>query len=323
MATATWGWDEGVLLDLNAIPELECPICMCVMRDAVMGPCQHSFCAVCLQQAGFTCPLCRAALSRSLPPNRLARCIIDRLRVRCVHAEAGCDKAVTVGTAPAHAASCDYQPVPCPNRCKTTVLRKESTAHAAMCPLAVLRCAQCRASYLRQEEAAHSCVGFLRERVRRLGNENAAMRPPRGAPSHRLAGPDAAFPTFGHWKLDFTEKNNLRVRATNGSEVELRIVADSSGWFNYTVAKGEVRTVFSTHTGPDGAVPVRGPAVFVPLRLPRMGGLRTFALFTNAPRTELYIFTSFETGGKQMVLLRRDSAEVVFRNSAKVFSKIV
>ena len=316
--TIVGGWSDEDLLVANDFKELECSICLMVMRDAVMCARQHSCCELCLKAADSVCPLCRQQVA-SPSPNLMARSFIDRLRVRCGNASGGCDAALTVGTFAGHALQCDFVLLACPQTgCAARLPRSGLAAHAAACPFAMLRCAQCKASYLRHAEAAHSCVVHLLDRVRQLELENAALRKQgAAAPPPKYVPSLAAFPYFGHWQMAF-HNADLVVCASNGHAVEIWFADTSNGWF-----KIDGRTIFPsrTHGVPfDVAVDERAR---VPYALPHVDGPRNFALFTNAQKTELYIYTNFRDGqGKEMVLLKHDSAEVVFRSSAMLFSKV-
>ncbi|KAF8592330.1 hypothetical protein K439DRAFT_1502939 [Ramaria rubella] len=66
------------------LTELTCEICFVLLYQPVTTPCQHTFCAKCLQRAldhGVQCPLCRTDLPgfsffQDHPPNRLVLSII-------------------------------------------------------------------------------------------------------------------------------------------------------------------------------------------------------------------------------------------------------
>ena len=69
--------------------EILCPICLDVMKDAVITPYGHSYCHQCVSryvQSSGACPLTRRPLVESqLTPNLLARTIVDELDVFCPH----------------------------------------------------------------------------------------------------------------------------------------------------------------------------------------------------------------------------------------------
>nr|KAG5696994.1 hypothetical protein BaRGS_008456 [Batillaria attramentaria] len=76
-------------------PNLVCGVCGGVLEDAVLTPCGHSFCCLCLhtwlaRPAALTCPECRAPVSPdSVKPVHPLRNLIRGLDVQCEHSERG------------------------------------------------------------------------------------------------------------------------------------------------------------------------------------------------------------------------------------------
>jgi len=82
------GFEKDELHDTTACDEdLECPICMGVLVDAVAGPCGHTFCRLCVErsmQKNMSCPLCRQSASpETLQPKPLLNMRVNSLVVFC------------------------------------------------------------------------------------------------------------------------------------------------------------------------------------------------------------------------------------------------
>jgi hypothetical protein len=106
------GIDRADLLKPEACDgELECPICMGVIVDAVSCPCEHTFCRVCVERVldkDPRCPMCRQDIARE----SLRTCHLMNMRVNSV-------------------AMC------CERRCGWYGRRDERAAHAKVCKIAI------------------------------------------------------------------------------------------------------------------------------------------------------------------------------------------
>lgn len=84
--------------------EIMCPICMDVMKDAVITPYGHSYCKSCVEryiQTSGLCPLTRKPLTEAnLTPNLLARTIVDELEVYCPNGIKFGERGVSASTSP-------------------------------------------------------------------------------------------------------------------------------------------------------------------------------------------------------------------------------
>lgn len=83
--------DPAVLVDA-IVEEVNCPICMTLLREPVSITCGHTFCHSCLsglwrlpgdsQNLSYTCPLCRAPVQpRKLRPNWQLASVVDKVRL--------------------------------------------------------------------------------------------------------------------------------------------------------------------------------------------------------------------------------------------------
>lgn len=91
-AAAELDEDDTPLVFMFVAPppnEILCPICLDIMKDAVITPYGHSYCQKCVSKYASTaglCPLTRKPLAEDqLTPNLLARTIVDEMEVFCPH----------------------------------------------------------------------------------------------------------------------------------------------------------------------------------------------------------------------------------------------
>ncbi|KAJ4456889.1 putative p68 RNA helicase [Paratrimastix pyriformis] len=184
---------EGFPTELfaQAIPDvMVCPICQCVMRQAVTLMCRgsHKACEACCEmwvkkQGKATCPCCRQKLAgprfnrdpyfNSLIQQLSVRCTqrpcewhgkledLDRHQtqecsqreVACSHA--GCPHRCPASALPAHLDGCEWKPEPCA-KCHQVMPRKDLPAHCAtMCPAMEGLCPDCHQPCQRSALDAH------------------------------------------------------------------------------------------------------------------------------------------------------------------------
>ena len=110
---AAEGW---VLHADDTVDELlRCPICLLTLRDAVMCASEHKFGRACVQrhlEHSTECPLkCGRLRFHNLKPARLARGLVDRHHVSCVHE--GCQDVHRVSEAESHRGACVHRQVAC------------------------------------------------------------------------------------------------------------------------------------------------------------------------------------------------------------------
>lgn len=168
----------------ESVPEdLLCPICMGVFNNAVVMPCQHSFCAGCirmhlkkneLRPSLCCCPVCREPLSsQECGRNvKFAAAMISRLVTYCDHYLVDCLMLVDGDHVSSSTCSwtgrmdelqnhlekqCMAHPLPCPNVCCSSRLLRADLEHhvAAECEFRRTTCSMCSASVLLTEEAEH------------------------------------------------------------------------------------------------------------------------------------------------------------------------
>ncbi|XP_074654204.1 E3 ubiquitin-protein ligase PDZRN3-like [Tubulanus polymorphus] len=122
---------------------LICPICSAALEEAVLTPCGHSFCLLCLEtwltrsdngvESGGTCPECRAFIrSSESKPVIAIRNLINGMNIICENQEHGCSLVVKLDRLTTHLETCGYTPVKC-NGCGVKVLRFELAGHQIGC----------------------------------------------------------------------------------------------------------------------------------------------------------------------------------------------
>lgn len=81
------GTHTPIVLAAECPPDLTCPICLGVLRDAVRTPCGHRFCQSCLVRCvdnSRCCPMDRRPVSQEdISPDADARLAVGRLLVHC------------------------------------------------------------------------------------------------------------------------------------------------------------------------------------------------------------------------------------------------
>ena len=89
-ASAYGGFPIDSFVDRAAAKEFECAICTEVLRDAMVLPCGHELCTVCVDSLSSrgsqtcVCPLCRASLPRAEAAKAYnTRRKVDAMQVRC------------------------------------------------------------------------------------------------------------------------------------------------------------------------------------------------------------------------------------------------
>lgn len=115
-----WPTNTGMFLNPDSLRQLECTICLDVLRDAVMHTaCSKSMCATCI--AGLpSCPHCRAdCTDASWVPNLDLRNVVESQRVRCSNHGDGCPWQGVLSSLSAHIADeCAKTLIDCPFRDK-------------------------------------------------------------------------------------------------------------------------------------------------------------------------------------------------------------
>ena len=147
---------------------LMCAICHSPFVRPVTLECEHVFCQRCISETMFhqgqdlrtdsaTCPSCRRKLHHpaTTPVTKILNHILDELRVNCPYRSAGCQEIKHRGQIQDHVDKyCDYVEVECPlENCLLTVQRKDTREQR--CLHGLVRCGDCRMSFLEKELESH------------------------------------------------------------------------------------------------------------------------------------------------------------------------
>lgn len=108
------GWDTNRFPE-DPDPDLLCCICQGVLEDAVVSPCEHVFCSVCIKEwlkESRTCPNCRRNMNgkhlKQVIP--LIKNLISRLKIFCDYKEKGCEEITTIDGLQQHLRQCNFAP---------------------------------------------------------------------------------------------------------------------------------------------------------------------------------------------------------------------
>lgn len=116
---------------------LLCSICGCVLEDAVLTPCGHSFCSACLNtwltaQQNRSCPACRGPLYRGEPrPILSVRNLIGSMSVHCENN--GCPDVLKLEDVVDHQTNCRFGSAECES-CGMALTRGVLVEHQLSCP---------------------------------------------------------------------------------------------------------------------------------------------------------------------------------------------
>ena len=164
---------------------LLCSICRDVLEEPLQAPCEHAFCATCIN--GWlvhedTCPEDRQPLSAAQlrPIFRYMRNDLNRLRIRCVNynddenaTTAGCTVVTALEHIAKHEAECGFGRMTCPNAtCGVELSRRDLDAHLAVCVHRTRVCPKgCGQTILDSETDTHNCVAELRMELELVRSE--------------------------------------------------------------------------------------------------------------------------------------------------------
>jgi hypothetical protein len=142
--------NNSLFIDLLTLEnyDLICGICLHVLEEPTtimpVGsgavPCQHSFCASCLQTWKVNsrrCPICQAVIQSTFPDVKVKR-ILGLQMVRCPKHVEGCQEVGKLGMGKelffdVHAKECGFVEVKCD--CSEAYLRKDRSVHLKTCPV--------------------------------------------------------------------------------------------------------------------------------------------------------------------------------------------
>ena len=124
--------EESVSIDSN------CPICLdLISKPFLTECCRHHFCSKCInsaKQRKDECPLCKASPVKGGIDKQFSKELYET-RVYCSLKDNGCEWQGQLGNLKSHLSldyyhgQCKYVTVKCPNKCRMTMLRKDTKKH--------------------------------------------------------------------------------------------------------------------------------------------------------------------------------------------------
>lgn len=136
---------EYAFLDLSRfqdLRDLQCPICLELVSDAVQTSCGHLFCEECIE-GKTTCPVDRKKMTTT--PDHFNSRRLGDFKVKCPNSEKGCSWRGELRSAAEHTSEiCPYQMVKCTKGCEKEMLRRLVMLHEATeCPHRDYKCPHC------------------------------------------------------------------------------------------------------------------------------------------------------------------------------------
>jgi len=138
------------IFDEEPHEDLRCPIGLKTMNDPVIDKCGHSFCTFCIQSwlcFKNKCPYTNLHMQvRSLESNKVLKERADKLSVKCIHKDKGCQWKGKLEKLRKHIDdTCEFVRVKCRfSTCDDFILRKDISQHETICPKRVLMCKTCK-----------------------------------------------------------------------------------------------------------------------------------------------------------------------------------
>ncbi|XP_061574351.1 RING finger protein 151 [Cololabis saira] len=157
---------------------LLCCVCRDVLERPLQAPCEHAYCSGCISSwllHHHSCPEDRLPLDVSSlkPLYRYMRNDLNRLQVRCVNAERGCEDVCSLESLHTHEDECEFAFISCSNSgCPVQVERRGLEAHLLECNFRSRECSNgCGHTLLSIDQSQHNCVAELRTEVEMLRAE--------------------------------------------------------------------------------------------------------------------------------------------------------
>ncbi|XP_037836307.1 RING finger protein 151 isoform X2 [Kryptolebias marmoratus] len=157
---------------------LLCCVCRDVLERPLQAPCEHAYCGACISSwllHHHSCPEDRLPLDVSSlkPLYRYMRNDLNRLQIRCVNAEQGCEAVCPLESLHAHEDECDFAYVSCSNTgCPVQVERRGLEAHLSECNFRSRECPNgCGHTLHSIDQSQHNCVAELRAEVEMMRAE--------------------------------------------------------------------------------------------------------------------------------------------------------
>ncbi len=151
--------------------QLQCSVCLKVLKDPVQCPNEHYFCRSCIQKSlrenSKACPGCRRHLTEETltKPPRILMGFLQNLEIRCDHENRGCREFIKLEFLEQHVESCGYSPTRCTNvGCAEVMNRNEKVRHALeRCEFRKIVCDECGERVVWKSSRVHPC--FMRKEI--------------------------------------------------------------------------------------------------------------------------------------------------------------
>ncbi|XP_013871090.1 E3 ubiquitin-protein ligase NRDP1 isoform X2 [Austrofundulus limnaeus] len=146
---------------------LLCCVCRDVLERPLQAPCEHTYCSACISSwllHHHSCPEDRLPLDVSTlkPLYRYMRNDLNRLQIRCVNAEQGCEVVCSLENLHTHEDEC----------CPVQVERRGLEAHLSECNFRSRECPNgCGHTLLSTDQSQHNCVAELHAEVEVMRTE--------------------------------------------------------------------------------------------------------------------------------------------------------
>ncbi|XP_037532245.1 RING finger protein 151 [Nematolebias whitei] len=157
---------------------LLCCVCRDVLERPLQAPCEHAYCSACISSwllHHHSCPEDRLPLDVSSlkPLYRYMRNDLNRLQLRCVNAEQGCEVVCTLESLHTHEDECEFAFISCSNTsCPVQVERRGLEAHLSECHFRSRECPNgCGHALHSVDRLQHNCVAELRAEVEMMRAE--------------------------------------------------------------------------------------------------------------------------------------------------------
>ena len=174
--------EEGIGIDTNRLAtisedklnkELICLICTNILNNPrECSECQTNFCKYCIEtwnKTNKTCPnRCKKLTLRKT--HKMVTNLLNELIVKCKHTKTGCKTAIKYELLKKHECSCAFKESFCQNKhkgCKYRGVLKTIPEHMKECMYEIRECESgCGARVERKDMKTHSCIKYLRERLK-------------------------------------------------------------------------------------------------------------------------------------------------------------
>ena len=176
----------------DKVDNLQCSVCLKILKDPVQCPNQHYFCRSCIEENlrhnAETCPVCQHPLTEKTlgKPPRILTKWLESLMIRCDYESRGCRELTKLEFLDRHVRSCDYSPTRCTNTgCAEVMNRHEKERHECeLCQFRKIVCDECREQVIWKSSRLHPC--FMRKEMDDLARRLDVVQNDMGEVKHEV-----------------------------------------------------------------------------------------------------------------------------------------